>query len=75
MKYCGTCITPCNRPNIRFDANGRCNCATGADKRKALRDLDHWRERLRSEGAGTEANACEIRRLLSEETAGSRPGQ
>jgi N-acetyl sugar amidotransferase len=33
MKYCGTCITPCNRPNIRFDANGRCNCATGADKR------------------------------------------
>jgi len=49
--------------------------ATGADKRKALRDLDHWRERLRSEGAGTEANACEIRRLLSEETAGSRPGQ
>ncbi len=33
MKYCGTCITPFNRPNIRFDENGRCNCATKADKR------------------------------------------
>src|SRR5687768_16443512 len=32
MKYCATCITPWNRPNIRFDANGRCNCATKADK-------------------------------------------
>jgi N-acetyl sugar amidotransferase len=34
MKYCATCITPCNRPNIRFDADGRCNCATAADKRE-----------------------------------------
>src|SRR5688572_26270318 len=34
VKYCGTCITPWNRPNIRFDANGRCNCATQADKRQ-----------------------------------------
>lgn len=33
MKYCGTCITPWNRPNIRFDANGRCNCATATEKR------------------------------------------
>src|SRR6185369_10140899 len=33
MKYCATCITPHNRPNIRFDADGRCNCATTADKR------------------------------------------
>jgi N-acetyl sugar amidotransferase len=32
MKYCATCITPWNRPNIRFDADGRCNCATKADK-------------------------------------------
>ncbi len=34
MKYCGTCITPHNRPNIRFDANGKCNCATASDKRE-----------------------------------------
>jgi N-acetyl sugar amidotransferase len=33
VKYCATCITPWNRPNIRFDAAGRCNCATSADKR------------------------------------------
>jgi N-acetyl sugar amidotransferase len=33
VKYCATCITPWNRPNIRFDANGRCNCATASDKR------------------------------------------
>jgi N-acetyl sugar amidotransferase len=42
MKYCATCITPWNRPNIRFDANGRCNCATKADKRA----ID-WGERER----------------------------
>jgi len=34
MKYCGTCITPHNRPNIRFDATGKCNCATASEKRE-----------------------------------------
>jgi N-acetyl sugar amidotransferase len=29
MKYCARCVTPYNRPNIRFDAAGRCNCAAG----------------------------------------------
>ncbi|MEO9183302.1 MAG: N-acetyl sugar amidotransferase, partial [Kofleriaceae bacterium] len=33
MKYCGTCITPWNRPGIRFDADGACNCATRETKR------------------------------------------
>jgi N-acetyl sugar amidotransferase len=33
MKYCATCVTPWNRPNIRFDASGRCNCATKTEKR------------------------------------------
>jgi N-acetyl sugar amidotransferase len=32
MKYCSRCITPYNRPNIRFDENGKCNCAVAADK-------------------------------------------
>lgn len=27
MKYCARCVTPYNRPNICFDAAGRCNCA------------------------------------------------
>jgi N-acetyl sugar amidotransferase len=36
VKYCATCITPWNRPNIRFDADGRCNCAT----REAKREID-----------------------------------
>jgi N-acetyl sugar amidotransferase len=43
MKYCATCITPWNRPNLRFDAEGRCNCATAADKREidwAARERD-----------------------------------
>lgn len=29
MKYCARCVTPQNRPNIRFDDAGRCNCAGG----------------------------------------------
>ena len=33
MKYCATCVTPWNRPNIQFDADGRCNCATATEKR------------------------------------------
>lgn len=33
MRYCARCITPYNRPNIRFDENGGCNCATRIDKR------------------------------------------
>lgn len=42
MRYCGRCITPYNRPNIRFDADGRCNCALGADK-----DAIDWAARER----------------------------
>ncbi|MGZ3428089.1 MAG: hypothetical protein ACXVCV_15645, partial [Polyangia bacterium] len=42
MKYCATCITPYNRPNIRFDENGRCNCAVAADK-----DAIDWTARAR----------------------------
>ena len=42
MKYCQTCITPYNRPNIRFDENGRCNCAVAADK-----DAIDWAARAR----------------------------
>lgn len=43
MKYCKVCITPYNRPNISFDANGNCNCAT-----RAAKDAVDWaaRERL-----------------------------
>lgn len=29
MKYCMRCVTPYNRPNICFDADGGCNCAGG----------------------------------------------
>jgi len=29
VKYCERCVTPYNRPNIRFDSAGRCNCAGG----------------------------------------------
>lgn len=32
MKYCSRCVTPYSRPNITFDANGQCNCATSSDK-------------------------------------------
>ncbi len=42
MKYCGTCITPYNRPNITFDASGKCNCALGKDK-----DAIDWAARER----------------------------
>lgn len=28
MQYCKTCIIPSTRPNIQFDENGHCNCAT-----------------------------------------------
>src|SRR4051812_3759410 len=42
VKYCGTCITPWNRPGIRFDAAGTCNCAT----RETKREID-WAARER----------------------------
>jgi N-acetyl sugar amidotransferase len=42
MKYCSRCITAYNRPNIRFDAEGRCNCALPADK-----DAIDWGGRAR----------------------------
>ena len=42
MKYCRTCITPYNRPNITFDAEGNCNCARVEDK-----DQIDWAERER----------------------------
>jgi len=29
VKYCARCVTPYNRPNIRFDDAGGCNCAAG----------------------------------------------
>jgi N-acetyl sugar amidotransferase len=40
MKYCNTCITPHNRPNIQFDENGVCNCAT-----RAVKENIDWNER------------------------------
>lgn len=40
MKYCRTCIIPYNRPNIRFDSNGVCNCATQSIKQR----ID-WKQR------------------------------
>ena len=33
IKYCNTCILPNTRPNIQFDAEGRCNGATLDNKR------------------------------------------
>ena len=42
MKYCQVCITPHNRPNIAFDAEGRCNCAVARDK-----DAIDWAARER----------------------------
>jgi N-acetyl sugar amidotransferase len=42
MKYCRTCITPYNRPNIEFDIEGNCNCAT-----RAAKDAVDWGERER----------------------------
>ena len=42
MRYCKTCVTPYNRPNIEFDSSGNCNCATGATK-----DAVDWVERER----------------------------
>lgn len=35
LRYCSTCILPNTRPNISFDDNGRCNCAT-AQKKQAI---------------------------------------
>ena len=40
LRYCRTCILPHTRPNISFDADGNCNCATAA--KKAVVD---WAER------------------------------
>jgi N-acetyl sugar amidotransferase len=34
MKYCQTCVTPYTRPNIKFDENGKCNCAGRESKRQ-----------------------------------------
>lgn len=35
LRYCRTCILPHTRPNIRFDDQGDCNCAT-AEKKAAV---------------------------------------
>jgi N-acetyl sugar amidotransferase len=43
MKYCKTCVIPTTRPNIRFDENGRCNCA-----RRAEKDAIDWKARERA---------------------------
>src|SRR5690242_19878615 len=40
MRYCKTCITPYNRPNIQFDDAGNCNCAT-----RTAKDAVDWVER------------------------------
>lgn len=43
MRYCATCIVPYNRPNIAFDAEGRCNCARAEQKDRidwAAREAD-----------------------------------
>jgi N-acetyl sugar amidotransferase len=42
MRYCKTCITPHNRPNISFDERGQCNCAVAKDK-----DAIDWQRRAR----------------------------
>jgi len=42
VKYCRICITPYNRPNIQFDENGGCNCAT-----LELKEKIDWEERER----------------------------
>lgn len=41
MQYCPRCILPDTRPNIRFDADGNCNCGT-AEKKRAI----DWAQRL-----------------------------
>jgi N-acetyl sugar amidotransferase len=43
VRYCQVCVTPYNRPNISFDAEGRCNCARAQDK-----DAIDWEERRRA---------------------------
>jgi N-acetyl sugar amidotransferase len=65
MNYCGTCITPHNRPNIRFDADGRCNCATAKDKRAIdwtarERDLRAVVENAKAKGAANRTYDCLI---------------
>ena len=32
LTYCSRCILPCTRPNLKFDASGKCNCATSEEK-------------------------------------------
>lgn len=62
MKYCGTCITPWNRPNIRFDANGVCNCAKKAERREidwAARERD-FRSVVENAKARTSGYDCLI---------------
>jgi N-acetyl sugar amidotransferase len=42
VRYCQTCVTPYNRPNIAFDAAGRCNCPG-----KTAKDAIDWTARER----------------------------
>lgn len=32
LQYCKTCVLPDSRPNLKFDKDGLCNCATKAQK-------------------------------------------
>jgi N-acetyl sugar amidotransferase len=57
LRYCRTCILPHTRPNISFDADGRCNCAT-AEKKAAV----NWAER-----------AVQLRELVAATRARMRP--
>ena len=40
MRYCQICVLPHTRPNLHFDNEGNCNCAT-AEKKAAI----NWTER------------------------------
>lgn len=57
LRYCRTCILPHTRPNLEFDSEGNCNCAT-AEKKAAI----DW--------TGREA---QFRRLVDETRALGRP--
>jgi N-acetyl sugar amidotransferase len=56
LRYCSVCILPHTRPNIRFDDDGSCNCATESKKSKidwALRQAQFTElvEQTRRKGA------------------------
>ena len=43
LRYCKRCVLPNTRPNLRFDDEGNCNCATGDKKREIdwqVREID-----------------------------------